>query len=82
MDRKRARRLAAEAVEERYVVVGLEDNGDEIKRVTVLPSRLAEAKELFQSFSDWIEVFKVDQSGRFLSKEKGWSRYGDEKEDA
>lgn len=48
---------------DRYLVVGLADDGDELKRVTVVGSRLAEAVDVFRGFSDWIEIYKYGPDG-------------------
>lgn len=51
--------------EQRYVVVGLTEEGDELDRVTVVESKLAAAKDVFSGFADWIEVFRVLPDGSF-----------------
>lgn len=59
--------------EARFLVVGLTDEGEELRRVTVTASRLEEAKSVFAGFADWIDVFKVEADGS-LTRQKGWSR--------
>jgi hypothetical protein len=59
--------------ERRWVVVGLEESGEEIERATVLDSRLAEAIEVFKEFSDWIEI--VDPAGKEKTR-TAWTRGG------
>jgi len=64
-----------EVSEERYLVVGLTDEGEELRRVTVPAARLREATELFQGFSDWIDIYKHGADGS-LTRQPGWSRHG------
>jgi hypothetical protein len=59
--------------EARYLVVGLTDEGEELRRVTVVESKLQEASEVFAGFSDWIDVYKYKPDGT-LKREKPWSR--------
>lgn len=49
--------------EARYLVVGLTDEGEELRRITVAASRLQKAREVFAGFSDWIDVYKYEPDG-------------------
>lgn len=62
--------------EAKYLVVGLTDEGEEVKRVTVFASRLDEAKNLFSDFCDWIDVFECAPDGTPAARRRdlGWSR--------
>lgn len=62
--------------EVRYLVVGLTDDGEEVKRITVVASRLDEAKNVFSGFCDWIDVFEYAPDGTLAGRRRdlGWSR--------
>lgn len=59
--------------EARYLVIGLTDEGEELRRVTVHASKLQEAKDLFQGFSDWIDIYRCEADGS-VTRCPGWSR--------
>jgi hypothetical protein len=66
----RARKLQAPLPA--WIVVGLTEDGEELKRITVVEPRLREAIDMFASFADWVQV--VDPTGKERPR-TAWTRW-------
>jgi hypothetical protein len=59
--------------EKRWIVVGLDGEGDELDRITIVESKLEATIDTFKLFSDWIEI--VDPEGKFPAR-TAWPKGG------
>lgn len=57
--------------DKRWIVVGLTEDGEELRRVTVEESRLDEAIDILSGFADWVQVIDPEYK---VKPRTAWSR--------
>lgn len=62
--------------ENRWIVVALSDDGDELARVTVAESDVQQAQEIMSEFADWCDVIHASGDAKKKWPGEKWRRPG------